>query len=419
MLSRVSTILEEIKRDCQGRFGPVLFISLMGMMLLASYAIARPGIESLFLKEYGAEGLPAVWVAVAVAALIVVRVYNGFAGRFDFRRLYGGASFVFSLIFILLMLAYQYDVPHSVFALYVWKDIYIVVLIEIFWSLANVLFETKSARWIYGIFLLAGSFGTKVALKINKIFLIDLLGTEGTLWIVLPLLMLSTLMLKFVRAHMQAPLPAHQASRQVFKEGFDILKRSSYLGFMLLLIALTQVAITLIDYQFNAVVEQAYPLTNERNKVISDIYDTIETCSLLLQALTGFVLRWLGVGRTLFAIPLLLGSAVVLFALVPKYTFAALAKVASKAFDYSIFRAAKEMLYIPLSYREKTQGKAFVDMLTYRVAKGAVSALLLFLVYLDAGGVISFFCLGVIVLWLAVTRLIVRRYQAITVKQSS
>ena len=106
MLSRVSTILEEIKRDCQGRFGPVLFISLMGMMLLASYAIARPGIESLFLKEYGAEGLPAVWVAVAVAALIVVRVYTGFAGRFDFRRLYGGASFVFSLIFILLMLAY-------------------------------------------------------------------------------------------------------------------------------------------------------------------------------------------------------------------------------------------------------------------------------------------------------------------------
>ena len=77
------------------------------------------------------------------------------------------------------------------------------------------------------------------------------------------------------------------------------------------------------------------------------------------------------------------------------------------------------MLYIPLSYREKTQGKAFVDMLTYRVAKGAVSALLLFLVYLDAGGVISFFCLGVIGLWLVVTRLIVRRYQSIVPKQSS
>ena len=54
-------------------------------------------------------------------------------------------------------------------------------------------------------------------------------------------------------------------------------------------------------------------------------------------------------------------------------------KVASKSLDYSIFRAAKELLYLPLSQAEKTQGKALIDMLTYRVAKGGASVLLLIL----------------------------------------
>ncbi len=33
-----------------------------------------------------------------------------------------------------------------------------------------------------------------------------------------------------------------------------------------------------------------------------------------------------------------------------------------KALDYSLFRAGKEMLYLPLSYGEKTRGKALVDI---------------------------------------------------------
>ena len=80
------------------------------------------------------------------------------------------------------------------------------------------------------------------------------------------------------------------------------------------------------------------------------------------------------------AIPGLLGCAVAGFAIVPKFIAIASGKVASKAFDYSLFRAAKEILYIPLSHAERTQGKAFVDMMAYRMAKGATSVMLLGLI---------------------------------------
>lgn len=49
---------------------------------------------------------------------------------------------------------------------------------------------------------------------------------------------------------------------------------------------------------------------------------------------------------------------------------AVVAKSASKIFDYTIFKSSKEILYIPLSYEERTVGKAIVDMFSYRLAKG-------------------------------------------------
>ena len=44
-----------------------------------------------------------------------------------------------------------------------------------------------------------------------------------------------------------------------------------------------------------------------------------------------------------------------------------------KAFDYSIFRAAKEILYIPLSFDARYRAKEFIDVFGYRFSKGAIS----------------------------------------------
>ena len=83
----------------------------------------------------------------------------------------------------------------------------------------------------------------------------------------------------------------------------------------------------------------------------------------------------------------------------------AIAKVASKALDYSVFRAGKEILYIPLSYDEKTRGKAIVDMLTYRVAKGGASMALAGLELLGGVMLIAGTTLGIIAIWIALTHM--------------
>ena len=69
---------------------------------------------------------------------------------------------------------------------------------------------------------------------------------------------------------------------------------------------------------------------------------------------------------------------------------------------------------VPLSYAEKTQGKAIVDILTYRVAKGGASLLLMGIIAVSLGGWVAWLCLTLVVGWLAVTSGIVKRYGTLT-----
>jgi AAA family ATP:ADP antiporter len=120
---------------------------------------------------------------------------------------------------------------------------------------------------------------------------------------------------------------------------------------------------------------------------------------------------------TLVGIPLLVSLTVAAAIAAPEVLVVQTSRVASKAFDYSIFRAAKEMLYIPLSYDEKTRGKAMIDMLTYRVAKGGAAVLLGVLVAAGfAGQIVMGGVLGLCVLWVGVTVVVVRRYRELVTR---
>jgi len=195
--------------------------------------------------------------------------------------------------------------------------------------------------------------------------------------------------------------------------GLKVVKNSQYLGLLLVIIALTQVAITCVDYDFKIAVQAAYADKLVRQGILADVYSIINVLALVLGFVSGAIIQTVGLRRTFVGIPLLLGMAVLGFLVMPVFAVMVVAKVASKAMDYSIFRAAKELLYLPLSQAEKTQGKAVVDMMTYRVAKGGASALLLAMKEASAAPrMASLAGLVLIVFWFFLTKPVLARYRA-------
>ncbi|MDP6946527.1 MAG: Npt1/Npt2 family nucleotide transporter, partial [Myxococcota bacterium] len=392
------------------RAATVTAFGLLAFGALASYGLARPAVESMYLGTYGADALPLVWLAVALVAMVVVTIYNRYAATVHPARLFGIAALVSAVLLVGLLLARSAGLPGSDFALYVWKDVYIVVLVEIFWTYANQVFPIAKARWLYGFFLLAGAGGSVLA-ELGVGVIAQRWDTAQAVWMVAPLLLLLAVGCVPLarRAASGEPSPP-PVQRPGLVESFAVLKTSRYVGLLLGLIAITQVVITLVDYQFNAVVLAYYPEQDARTGVIGDVYAAISTTVLVLNALSGFVLRFVGVSATLLAIPSLLGLALVAAAVGPAFAAMVVAKVASKAFDYSLFRSAKEILYIPLGPLEKTRGKAIVDMLGYRVAKGLASLLILGLGAVDAlAGVVAATFVGLAV-WIVLTRWLIRGF---------
>ena len=386
-------------------------VSLCGLafLVLLSYAISGTAAQSLFLKAYGNAMMPWAWLAVAVAAAASTAAVNHAARSMQVVPLFVRTSLLSAAILLLLLVAELLRAPGAVFALFVWKDVYVVILVELFWTFANVAYAVNSASAAYGWFCAAGSVGA-VAGSLALGPLAQRMGTVHTLWLTLPVLLAVAWGCRQLGEGLELPMPV-RSSRSDWRAGVAVLRQSSYLGLLLLLVATVQVTVTVLDFQFSRVLEAAYPDLDERTGVLGDVTAAINAVSFVLQIATQPLLRVLGVRGTLLGLPLILAGAVLAFVAAPRFATMTALKMISKCADYSMFRTSKEILYIPLSYAEKTQGKALVDMFTYRVAKAGASLLVLALGTLGAGAAwlngANFLLCGA---WLGLTVPIVARY---------
>jgi ATP/ADP translocase len=389
----------------------VIGLCALAWLIMLGYSIARPTVESMYLQAYGAQRLPIAWLGLPFAVAFVVAGYNRALARHRVVRVYVAACLIAAAAWALLLSGLAARVPGAVYLLYLLKDVYIVVLVELFWTYSNTVFPLKTARWAYGLFCVMGSLGGMVG-NLGVGPLAERYGTQPLPWAMPFVLVITALVVRALAPLSSGDIEPKQGAGLL--EGLRIVRGSRYLALLLVLIALVQIAITLIDYQYNALVEQTFRDPDERTAIIGRVYAAIDVASIVLQVTTGIVVRTLGVGRTLLTVPLLLGVSVTLLIALPGFLWMAITKVASKSLDYSWFRATKELLYLPLGYEEKTRGKGIVDVLTYRVAKAGTSALLLGLIAIDAPPeAVGVLALVLVALWMGVTVKIVRRYRAL------
>ena len=133
-------------------------------------------------------------------------------------------------------------------------------------------------------------------------------------------------------------------------------------------------------------------------------WGTLNTSVLALQfilapLLMSFVaIRWIHL-----MMPLIHVTAITLAIIEPNVMTVGTAFFLFKAFDYSIFRAAKEILYVPLGFDERYRAKEVIDVFGYRTGKGGSSVVIVLLQ--KAGVMMSNYYLAigfaVTLLWLA------------------
>ena len=137
-------------------------LSLIAALILLSYSVARGPSESLFLKYHDRAQLPGLWIEMGLAVIFLVSIYNRLLNYVSLYRLFHLSFWVTALLFGILLSGWlplterSYEVWGQSFPfgpvtlLRIWCDLYIVLLVETFWSLSNLHFSLKSATLIYG-----------------------------------------------------------------------------------------------------------------------------------------------------------------------------------------------------------------------------------------------------------------------------
>ena len=398
--------IDDWRSTLKSEWLPLLTLSLIAALILFSYALARGPSESLFLSHYDERALPGLWVEIGLAAAVVVSLYNRALRRLSLPQIFQ-ASYALTALSLGGLTLWGGDETHAdgatfelfgfIFpygratALRLWSDLYIVVLVETYWSLANLYFPLKAARYLYGGLCAAGTLGSMAGNLFVRSYATTW-STESLILLVFPSLALMSLLtvplsraFELRRAQVERRSPRPKATSGDLLSGLKVIAKSDYLIWVLWLVLISQISVTLIDYQYKAYLRELYPDTDARTAFQGYLYLSIDIGSLVMQGLTGLILSALGVGLTLLAIPALLLTLSLSPAVLPAMIAIASAKSASKFLTYSIFKSAKELLYFPLSYEEQTQGKAVIDILIYRQAKILASVLLLALAALGWG----------------------------------
>jgi AAA family ATP:ADP antiporter len=352
-------------------------------------SITKAVSNSLFIHAYGYEYLPYAWLALVPLNLWVVNLYNRFIPRIGlFKMLLCTTGVTGLTVFCAAFFIYSFSwLP---FCLYIWKDLYILLMFQQLWSMLAATIRSEQAKYLYGLFWGIGGLGA-VTGSCFPGFLATLIGTEKLLLVTIPfyaiLLVCYWFALKVRDQDLtRQPIVFDREKPSSFYQGAKLIARSRVLMFIFLIVVFMQLTSTLLDFQFNQVLSLEMVSKDLRTQYLGRFFGIVNLSNVILQFLGSyFALNFVGVKKTHLMIPSYLGLLLTSYLFFPTFPLLALSYGSIKALDYSLFGVVKEMLYIPLKTEEKFQARAVIDVFVYRTAKALASCCIIAIGFLGFG----------------------------------
>ena len=348
-----------------------------------------------------------MYIASALVSALGTVAYDRWVAALPRQSQVVGTQAVIAGSLVLFWAFLQSPTAWTAGAFYVWINVFSLLLVSQFFLLGNDLFDPRQAKRLFG-FIGAGGLAGGVAGSAAAGFLAAPLGSANLLLIGAGLLAGSgALALRvFKTGRVAEPRAGAVAARRQPREsvgaGLRIVRRVKHLKRIAIVLFLTILVSTFVDWMFLASVEQAIPSQVDQTEFFGRVFALFNTIALVVQILlTSLALRTLGLAGSLALFPLAMGVGVGGFLLVPGLLMATLAKGADSVFSVSINQAARELLYLPVPAVLKQRAKPFIDIVVQRAADGLAGVLILLGSGVAAwsGRGLTLLTLGLVVLW--------------------
>ena len=310
-----------------------LLLTLNLFLLLAAYYIIRPVRDTLILIDGGAEIKSYLGAVLAALFLVLVPAYGALASKVNRIRLINSVSLFFISNLIAFFAVGKAGIRLGI-PFFVWVGIFNLMTIAQFWSFSNDVYTPEQGKRLFPMVGIGSSVGAVAGSYVGGL-LLSRLG-------LLPLMLVSAALLGFcllltniihVREKSRASTSAQhsQADQPLEREGgFQLVLRNRYLLFIGLVVLMVNWVNTNGEYilaktlslQAREVAAVAGGGSDLESQVIAGFYANYQFGYNLLGALFQFflvsrILKYLGVRRALFILPLISLGGYSLLAVAP------------------------------------------------------------------------------------------------------
>ncbi|MFJ2690257.1 NTP/NDP exchange transporter [Pseudomonas sp. NPDC087336] len=350
--------------------------------VLASYYLVRPLRDALGL-EGGVDQLQWLFTATFVVMLLMVPVFGALASRLPATRfvpLIYRVIAVSMLVFGLLI--GNHVAPVTVGRVFfVWISLYNLFIVSIFWSVLVDRFSSEQGRRLFGCIAAGGTLGT----FIGPLLAATMATRLGPLALTVGAALLLELAVRCYRG-LLAKTQSQQGNRLLDERrlggsmlaGITLILHSPYLLGLVAFMLLHTSAATLLYFEQGRIVAGSYADVGSRTQFFAMVDLLVSALTLICQLLlTAPLIRLLGIGGALLALPLATIVAFCAMALAPVPASVALAQGLRRAVEFAIVRPAREVLWTVVSREEKYKAKNVIETLVYRggdAASGWLSA---------------------------------------------
>jgi ATP:ADP antiporter, AAA family len=367
--------------DLRAGEGPALgWASAYFFLLLSSYYVIRPLRDEFGVR--GSEGaLSWLFVGTLLGTAALNPVFSTLVTRLT-RKVFVPVVYRFLLGTLVVFWALLTFSPATwrlpvAQAFFIWASVFNLFAVSVFWGFLADLFRPEQGKRLFGFVAVGGTLGAVAGAALTA-SLAGPLGPTNLILVAALLLEGAVFCVRGLVRHFRVD----DTSREGVEPGAEpegvppgtgalaglaTVSRSPYLlGISLFLLFFT-VSSTFLYFEQARIVKAAFSDPAARTAFFAKIDLWVNLLAAFTQLfLSGRVVRALGVGGTLVALPVLTLVAFAALAASPTTGVLFLVMVTRRAGNFALFRPAREVLFTVLPREEKYAAKSFVDTFVYR-----------------------------------------------------
>jgi ATP/ADP translocase len=279
-----------------------LWTALLLFLIRTSSLLFNNFAETAFLKRFGVEYLPIVYVANSISTFVVMAFLTGIMARLPGSRMLTRMLIFCGISVAALRFVIPLGFPLIYPVLFVLKAQYEALLTLVFWNLANDLFNTRQSKRLFPLItaggVIGGIIGSFATPALAKAITMDNLMLAYLVTTVLGALTVKRMGTKFPSLLVVSDKKKKRTKKRTgmveeFKKIVPLIKESTLVKILIFLTLLPNVVIPIINYQFNFAVNETFATQGKMLAFFGYFRGCMNIVSLIILLFIGRVYgRW-------------------------------------------------------------------------------------------------------------------------------